>query len=812
MRKTAVFVLLVWAAAAVAFSAGPTIRIVKDPGGLPPALAEIVRQGDFLISDGTYIAVIAASVRPAYSTINYGNPAGSGYLLAFVPEGASMRVATQIGLPSVRINGKNLPLGEASVRQDGPGIVVRVPAEGEAGVELEIQTRYGFAFGSSRITIVSEIRNVGRSGVNDLSFSLGANAQQNLGFSPFNAAAFPKLNFRVWQRPDHALGWFDSNPAGTRDNPLPGRLRPGQVYRLSYSVVAGSDPIEVLDRLYVLAGTKPVFVPFEFPELDGLTEIMIREPATGAVFYRAFLDRSAPFAIPLPPGAYALRACFFPAVVESNFGVDGSPSPKPVAVAAPKFGRLMVSVVDRSKRPVLGKVSFLGIAPSPSPYFRPDNPVVTGRSWEGFKNSVYPFGGPVEVVLPAGTYLATSSRGPEYTREQRIVEVFEGENSSLEFCLEKAVSTRGWVSVDPHMHTRNSDGNMSIAERLRSVVAEGLDVVVATDHNFITDYRPDLERLGLGKDLAVVPGNEVTARTGSIHYNTYPVAVRDGEPKSGAISVEDETPETLFGLSRSKDPAALVQVNHPRSRGLGYFLTYDLESETARSAERPFSTDFDLLEAMNGAKRYEANRLSTEDFFHLLNRGYPIRAVGVSDSHGIDGSEPGYARTYVLYDGPKGSELDQAAVIRAMKEGRSFLSNGPIVFVRANGRGLPGDLVRATKGRLELDIRVLGAPWLDVSEVRLIVNGERGEPLPMKGRDGRTIKFRDRVGLTLERDGWIAVEVRGRDSLYPVVQQRSGDGTAESAAFPYALTNPIFFDVDGNGRSDPVWPEKVDVK
>ena len=120
--------------------------------------------------------------------------------------------------------------------------------------------------------------------------------------------------------------------------------------------------------------------------------------------------------------------------------------------------------------------------------------------------------------------------------------------------------------------------------------------------------------------------------------------------------------------------------------------------------------------------------------------------------------------------------------------------------------------MRATKGRLELDIRVLGAPWLDVSEVRLIVNGERGEPLPMKGRDGRTIKFRDRVGLTLERDGWIAVEVRGRDSLYPVVQQRSGDGTAESAAFPYALTNPIFFDVDGNGRSDPVWPEKVDVK
>jgi hypothetical protein len=186
--------------------------------------------------------------------------------------------------------------------------------------------------------------------------------------------------------------------------------------------------------------------------------------------------------------------------------------------------------------------------------------------------------------------------------------------------------------------------------------------------------------------------------------------------------------------------------------------------------------------------------------------------VGVSDSHGIDGSEPGYARTYVLYDGPKGAGLDQEALVEALKEGRSFLSNGPIVFVRANGRGLLGDLVPARKGQVELEVRVMGAPWLDVSEVRLIVNGERWDPLPMKGGDGRTVKFRDRIKLPSEKDALLAVEVRGRGSLYPVIQQRSRDGLAENAANPYALTNPIFFDVDGNGRSDPIWPEKVIVR
>ncbi len=812
MKKGLFVVLIILSVAAAVHSADLTIKIIQDPTELPQSLAGFVQKGDYLVSDGIYRAVVAVIPRPAFSTINYGHPEVSGYVLLFAPEGKSERAETQIGVPSVRIEGEAPKIGPARVTQDGSGILVQSSCENGAGLKLEIMIRYSFAFESGRINIVAEIRNRGASEVNGLSFGLGASALQNLSFSPFHATSHPKLNFRVWQRPDHVLGWFNPNSLETRDHPLPGRLGPGQTHRVSYSVVSGSNMIEVLDRLYVLAGIKPVFAPLELPEFDGLTEIMIREPVTGSVFYRVFMDKSAPLIIPLPPGTYALRACFFPAVVDTNFAVDENPTAKPLAVEAPVFGRVRVSITDMSGRPSLGKVSFIGLAPSPSPYFRPENPVVTGRSWENFKNSVYPFRKALEVVLPAGTYLVASSRGPEYTRETRIVEIFGGENPPLEFRLEKAVETRGLISVDTHMHTQNSDGSMCIPERLRSIIGEGLDAAVSADHNFVTEYRPDLERLGLEGNLAVIDGTEVTAKTGSIHYNTFPNQARPGEPNSGAISVEDETPATLFGLSRAKNQGTLIHVNHPRSGNLGYFIHYDLETETAATAAGSFDLGFDVMEAMNGAKRYEANRQSTEDFFHLLNRGYPIRAVGASDSHGIDGGEPGYCRTYALYDGPKGASLDEGALVKAIKEGRSFLSNGPIVFVRANGLGLFGDTVTARKGRVDLDIRVLGAPWLDVSEVRLIVNGERRDALPMEGADGRTVKFRDVVKFTLERDAWISVEVRGRVSLYPVIQQRSGDGLAENAAFPYALTNPIFFDVDGNGRCDPIWPEKVIVK
>lgn len=72
----------------------------------------------------------------------------------------------------------------------------------------------------------------------------------------------------------------------------------------------------------------------------------------------------------------------------------------------------------------------------------------------------------------------------------------------------------------------------------------------------------------------------------------------------------------------------MVQVNHPRSRGLGYFLTYDLEDKTAATAKAPFSMDFDVMEIMNGSKYGGNNQRSVEDWFHLLNRGIRLRLWG----------------------------------------------------------------------------------------------------------------------------------------------------------------------------------------
>lgn len=811
MRKALALIALAIVLAGSALAAPAAVKVVKDPAELAPPFDAIAKEGDIFVSDGRYAAVITATVRPLWSSINYGHPDVAGCVAAFLPSGASARAEAQFGYPYLRVDGKLLPVAYASVNPEGSAVVVRASSQGPGDVRLDVVVRYAFALESGRIDVTAEVRNAGASEVRGLSASLGANAWQSYNFSPYHADAFPALNFRVYERPDHALAWLNPNPPETSRNPLPGTLRPGQAHRLAYSLFAAEAVPPLLDRLYRAVGQRTVRASLEIQKFDGPAEVIVREPATGAVFFRTFVAKPVPFAFHLPPGTCEVRANLFPAIVERTFAASAAGA-NDWKLGAPAFGRVRVAVADRLGRPVPGKVSFIGLAPAATPYFAPVDPIASGRSWESLKNVVYPPAGGLEAVLPAGTYLATASRGPEFSMETRVVEVLAGEPAALPFTIDRAVGTPGLVAVDSHMHTQFSDGSVLVAERVRSAVAEGLDVVFSADHNTVIDYGPEIARLGLAGEIVFIPGVEVTARTGSIHFNSLPVALRPGEPNGGAIGVRDETPAKLFALARERDPESLVHLNHPRSGSLGYFNNYHLDPDKAAFADALFDLGFDVMEAMNGARFGQDNDDAVEDWFHLLNRGYPIRIVASSDAHGTDGGETGYSRTYALLPGPEKGAVDEAALVAALKRGRAFVSNGPIVAVRANGRATFGDLVEAKRGRVDLDIAVTGAPWLDVSEVRLVVNGERRPPLPVAGADGRTVKFRDRVRVEMPGDGWIAVEVRGARPLYPLIQQRAGNGDPARAALPYALTNPILVDADGDGRSDPVWPEKVIIK
>jgi hypothetical protein len=792
------------------------IKTIQSADEVPAKFSSMAQKGDVLITDGKSCVLLGASARSLVTSANYPYGQALGNLLGFAPAGKGLSGDVIIGSPVLRLKEKTYRppysrleriKGEAAER-DSVGFQAFGFFEDSAGKRAEIATTYVFHPEKGRLDITSNLTNTGKSAFENLSYSLFFDAFSRFNFSPYQEKRFPRLNFRVYQKKGHFLGWVNPDRAEKEDGRFPGRLAPGEKCELRYILFTATSADRILGEIYRTVEADPVKASVTFRDFDGdWLEIIVREALSSAVFYRAILDRPVYHEMLLLPGIYKVQVNFFPATVEAmtEIKADGKNT---LALKNPRLGAVGVKIRNTKGVAVLGKVSFLGLAPTKSPYFQPENPVETGRGWEGFKNSCFPDENGLEVRLPVGTYLASASRGPEYSVDQRVIEVVGDERLDIAFVIDRVVETPGLIALDPHVHTTKSDGSPSVSERIKSVVGEGIEVLVATDHNTITDYSAALKKLGLNRELAVLPGCEVTTPE-VLHYNTYPMEIRPDETGNGAINSTGDAAGPLFKASREKDPDVIIQVNHPRAGNLGYFNNFFLDQESAATALPELDTGFDILEVLNGPYYHSSNLSAIEDWFHLLNRGYYFPIVGSSDSHGIDRGEPGYSRTYVQYSGAGAERLDQAALFEAIRKGRAFATNGPMISFQVNGRSAMGGLVQAPEGKVSLKLEAWSAPWIAVDEVRLILNGQRRIIFPVHEELREIRKFEQDISLTLRGDTYICLEAIGKTTLFPVLQSPSRTGDLEDGTLPYALTNPVFVDVNGNGRFDPPLPEKI---
>ena len=103
----------------------------------------------------------------------------------------------------------------------------------------------------------------------------------------------------------------------------------------------------------------------------------------------------------------------------------------------------------------------------------------------------------------------------------------------------------------------------------------------------------------------------------------------------------------------------------------------------------------------------------------------------------------------------------------------------------------------ARGGRATAEITVRAAPWISVARVTLYVNGREVKRWPVTAAGGTppVERFHETYEVQTPADGYVVVRVDGDKPLTPVV----GDGKTFTV-YPFALTNPIFLDVDGDGK------------
>lgn len=526
----------------------------------------------------------------------------------------------------------------------------------------------------------------------------------------------------------------------------------------------------------------------------------------------------------LPAGAWALSVSALgrgETKVEVSVGAGGaSGTARAALVVKATLGSaaaVIGSVTNEAGEPIPSKVMFVGTRKTPTPDF---GPTVND---ENVRNLVYTPNGRFTRVLPPGDYKVTASHGPEHDAVTKTIHVPRGPaRVPFEAVLRRSVATPGWISADFHGHSTSSGDNAAGRRgRVLNYAAEGIEFAPCTEHNRVDTYVPLIEEMRLTEHLATSDGIELTGRPLPLnHHNAFPLVMRPRIQGNGAPRPDRDPLVQIRRLSEwDQGSEKLVQQNHPDIGGLffdrdgdGYHDHGHQEMAQYQDVMEIWTEPIDLtspkvvtFEAENGRKVLSNNRLF--NWLQLLNQGFRIPGVANTDAHhNFHGS--GGVRNYVRSGTDAPARIDALEIVREAERGRIIVTNGPYMEVSLEpvpavpgGRpSVPGDEIAAPGGRVALHVRVQCPNWFDVDRVAVLINGRPDSALTFTRQDhaerfgSGPVKFDQRLAVELAADAHlIVVASHGDRLLSPIMGPRWGKQP------PFALSNPIYVDVDGGG-------------
>ncbi len=474
--------------------------------------------------------------------------------------------------------------------------------------------------------------------------------------------------------------------------------------------------------------------------------------------------------VDLPPATYEVSA--------AELGHD---LVAPVSVALPSSGQmslglevglsqaLTVTAKDPAGAPLMAKVEVLcPLGPCADatekyrPYFDVDQ-TPSEFALVGYVGAT----GSATFPVPPGQYQVFVTRGPEYSawpdtfpNAGQAVDLSAGPQT-VNATLARVVDTTGWMSADLHVHAvKSADSSVPVMQRVLSYAAEGVDVLVSTDHDVIFDYAPVIEALGAQSQITSMMGCEVTPFDFG-HQQIYPATLKDG-PTGGAFDWAGGDGPTLrldqlYQGLRDANPGVVVQMNHPRGKGGGELTQIQIDTDTGathadpatfRQAPAPgatamdsklFSLNFDAMELQNGiGARYDV----MNDWMTFLSHGWVKTGTGVSDSHNLSTNTGGYGRTWVKLGVDAPADFTPAALAAAIKAHHAVASSGPFITMTAQRLDSGGNPVGAmvqvgdTLGvnvaggeKVELTVDVQSPSWLTFDSIQIYTHTPGREAL-----------------------------------------------------------------------------------
>jgi hypothetical protein len=142
-------------------------------------------------------------------------------------------------------------------------------------------------------------------------------------------------------------------------------------------------------------------------------------------------------------------------------------------------------------------------------------------------------------------------------------------------------------------------------------------------------------------------------------------------------------------------------------------------------------------------------------YYTILNCGYKLAATGGS-AMGVMPLPLGYNRTYVKLDGI----LSEKNILSAIRQGRTFATSGPMIFLTANGKDC-GETIKVEKNKKAfIRIKAILKSVEPVEFFEIIQNGRILKKIDLSSRiPNPVLEEQIECMINPEQSGWVAARV-----------------------------------------------------
>ena len=409
------------------------------------------------------------------------------------------------------------------------------------------------------------------------------------------------------------------------------------------------------------------------------------------------------------------------------------------------------------------------------------------RSERAFEAHYFDTSGESEITVPAGDVEVDVMRGFEYKFERQKVEVKAGNTAELvvqvkPFGFIANPDFEHWVSGDVHVHMnyagtyRNTPAhlveqaaaeNLGIVEDLvvnkeqripdMAYFSPQLDPASTADHlllhgqEFHTSYWGHLGLLNLTRNF-ILPG-----------YAAY--------PNTAAASLY---PANANVADMAHEQGALVGYVHP------FDSVPDPAKDASLTAELPADVALgkvDYIEVVG----FSDHKSTAEVWYKLLNCGFRLPTAAGTDFMGNYASLRGPVGLNRVYAEVKPGPLKIGPWLAAIKAGRTFATNGPLLRFSLGGQAIGGEVRLEKKQEVRFSAEMIS--MVPVDHLQIVCNGKVARELAL---DSNRSSAHVDGSIPLDASGWCVLRAFSDKAEYPILD-----------LYPYATTSPVYVSVAG---------------